>query len=76
MFSIHDKGIPNPKTGKRGDLVVEFEVRFPDSLPTAAKELIGNALPPNWLSKFTYFKNVKFMEITSVLNKFASKLFV
>ncbi|KAL3123037.1 hypothetical protein niasHT_001237 [Heterodera trifolii] len=44
---IHDRGIPNPKTGKRGDLVVEFDVRFPDSIAPAARELIANALPPN-----------------------------
>uniref|UniRef100_A0A914IFE9 J domain-containing protein n=1 Tax=Globodera rostochiensis TaxID=31243 RepID=A0A914IFE9_GLORO len=44
---IHDRGIPNPKTSKRGDLVVEFDVRFPDSIAPAARDLIANALPPN-----------------------------
>nr|CDP97815.1 BMA-DNJ-13, isoform d [Brugia malayi] len=31
--------------GRRGDLIVEFDVKFPDSLPLASKELIMNALP-------------------------------
>jgi DnaJ-class molecular chaperone len=40
-------GMPNPKIGgKRGDLIVEFDIRFPDSLSPGAKELIQNALPP------------------------------
>jgi len=45
---IPGKGMPNPKQGgKRGDLIVDFNIRFPDSLSSAAKELIQNALPPN-----------------------------
>lgn len=45
---ISGKGMPNPKqSGKRGDLIVDFNIRFPDSLSPAAKELIQNALPPN-----------------------------
>ncbi|VIO93317.1 DnaJ homolog subfamily B member 4, putative [Brugia malayi] len=40
------QGLPNPKmAGRRGDLIVEFDVKFPDSLPLASKELIMNALP-------------------------------
>jgi len=40
------QGLPNPKLGnKRGDLIVEFNVVFPDSLSQDAKELIKNALP-------------------------------
>jgi DnaJ-class molecular chaperone len=38
--------VPNPKNGgRRGDLLVEFDVRFPDSITPAAKDLIMNALP-------------------------------
>ncbi|MCP9261232.1 DnaJ subfamily B member 4 [Dirofilaria immitis] len=40
------QGLPNPKmAGRRGDLIVEFDVKFPDSLSSASKELIMNALP-------------------------------
>jgi len=39
-------GLPNPKNGgRRGDLIAEFDVRFPDALSPTAKELIQNALP-------------------------------
>lgn len=48
IFRISGHGLPNPKlNGKRGDLIVEFDVRFPDTLSPAAKDLIMNALPPN-----------------------------
>jgi DnaJ family protein B protein 5 len=40
------QGLPNPKMGnKRGDLLVEFHVKFPDSLSPECKQLIQNALP-------------------------------
>uniref|UniRef100_A0A7E4V1W5 DnaJ homolog dnj-20 n=1 Tax=Panagrellus redivivus TaxID=6233 RepID=A0A7E4V1W5_PANRE len=43
---ISGQGLPNPKlSGRRGDLIVEFNVKFPDSLSSEAKELIKNALP-------------------------------
>lgn len=45
---ISGQGLPNPKnSGRRGDLIVEFDIRFPDSLSADAKQLILNALPPN-----------------------------
>uniref|UniRef100_A0AC34QHT1 Chaperone DnaJ C-terminal domain-containing protein n=1 Tax=Panagrolaimus sp. JU765 TaxID=591449 RepID=A0AC34QHT1_9BILA len=43
---LSGEGLPNPKlNNKRGDLIIEFNVVFPDSLAPAAKELIMNALP-------------------------------
>ncbi|KAE9555749.1 hypothetical protein FO519_000963 [Halicephalobus sp. NKZ332] len=43
---LSGQGLPNPKlSNKRGDLIVEFNVVFPDSIPPAAKDLIKNALP-------------------------------
>lgn len=40
------QGLPNPKVpGRRGDLIVEFDVKFPDSVPGPMKELLMNALP-------------------------------
>lgn len=44
--TIAGQGLPMHKTpNRRGDLIVEFDVRFPESLSPAAKELIKNALP-------------------------------
>jgi DnaJ-class molecular chaperone len=44
--TIAGQGLPMHKTpNRRGDLIVEFDVRFPDSLSPSAKELIKNALP-------------------------------
>lgn len=43
---IQSKGLPNPKdASKRGDLVVNFDIRFPDSLPQATKDILGDCLP-------------------------------
>jgi len=43
---ILGEGLPNPKNGgRRGDLLVDFEIRFPDTLSTDAKLMIQNALP-------------------------------
>lgn len=42
---LEGHGLPNPKTGRMGDLIVEFDIKFPDSLSSTAKELIMNALP-------------------------------
>lgn len=44
--TIAGQGLPMHKTpNRRGDLIVEFDVRFPETLSPAAKELIKNALP-------------------------------
>jgi DnaJ-class molecular chaperone len=41
--------MPNPNkkgTPTRGDLIVEFDIRFPASISPAAKERIQKDLPP------------------------------
>lgn len=43
---ITGEGLPLPKTpGHRGDLVVEFEVKFPEKLSQDAKDTIAQVLP-------------------------------
>ncbi|KAK0136669.1 DnaJ subfamily B member 1 [Merluccius polli] len=45
---ITGEGLPLPKSpGCRGDLVVEFEVKFPERLSTSARETISQVLPPS-----------------------------
>lgn len=40
------KGLPFPKEpSKRGDLIVTFDIKFPDSLTKSAKDMIQNVLP-------------------------------
>lgn len=43
---ITGEGLPLPKSpDRRGDLVVEFEVRFPERLTQDAKNTIARVLP-------------------------------
>ena len=43
---IPDQGMPISKCpGKRGDMFVKFNIKFPTNLPPASKELLFNALP-------------------------------
>ncbi|CAH1169750.1 unnamed protein product [Phaedon cochleariae] len=40
------KGLPYPKeSSKRGDLVVDFNVRFPNQLPDRTKKILADVLP-------------------------------
>uniref|UniRef100_A0A0M3IB79 J domain-containing protein n=2 Tax=Ascaris TaxID=6251 RepID=A0A0M3IB79_ASCLU len=40
------RGLPNPKnSAKRGDLIVEFNVQFPEMIEPATKQIIMRALP-------------------------------
>ncbi|XP_014677188.1 PREDICTED: dnaJ homolog subfamily B member 5-like [Priapulus caudatus] len=43
---IQGRGLPNPKDPqKRGDLLVTFDIRFPDNLTQATKDVLGDCLP-------------------------------
>lgn len=40
------EGMPNSKNmGQRGDLVINFDIQFPASLPLSSKEVLSRALP-------------------------------
>lgn len=41
---VPNEGMPNSKTGKKGDLIVKYEVVFPTSLTTEQKEGIKKLL--------------------------------
>ena len=43
---VPNEGLPHPKQpSKRGELLVEFDIQFPDSLPSSAREKIAGLLP-------------------------------
>jgi len=44
---IHGEGLPYPKQPtKRGDLVVEFDVQFPEQLSQNVRNKLADVLPP------------------------------
>lgn len=48
---IQGEGLPFPKQpNKRGDLIVEFDIQFPESLPRNIRDRIGEILPAAKLS--------------------------
>jgi len=43
---IQGQGLPLPKQpSRRGDLIVQFDIRFPDQLPASTKEILRDCLP-------------------------------
>ena len=43
------KGLPNPKDpARRGDLIVNFDIVFPERLSTATRDLFRSHLPGKW----------------------------
>lgn len=43
---IQGQGLPFPKeSSRRGDLLVSFEIKFPESLTTTAKDILFDTLP-------------------------------
>ncbi|KAL4236638.1 DnaJ subfamily B member 5 [Mactra antiquata] len=43
---IQGEGLPMPKQpSKRGDLIVEFDIRFPSKMTSSAKEILSDCLP-------------------------------
>jgi DnaJ-class molecular chaperone len=43
---ISGQGLPNPKlSGRRGDLIIEFDVKFPEKLESSIKEILRDTLP-------------------------------
>lgn len=43
---VQGQGLPNPKDpSKRGDLIISFDIKFPDSLSQSTKEILFDALP-------------------------------
>ncbi|XP_064477393.1 dnaJ protein homolog 1-like [Ornithodoros turicata] len=45
---IQGQGLPFPKdTSKRGDLIVSFDIQFPETLTETAKQILFDTLPPH-----------------------------
>ncbi|OQR72905.1 dnaJsubfamily B member 4 isoform 2 [Tropilaelaps mercedesae] len=43
---IQGQGLPHPKDpSKRGDIIISFDIRFPETLPNSTREILYDALP-------------------------------
>lgn len=46
---IQGEGLPMPKqSSRRGDLTVEFDIKFPSRMTSSAKEILSDCLPDSW----------------------------
>ena len=46
---IPGEGVPHPKeTSKRGDLIVNFDIKFPDHLTETTRQIMYDVLPAKW----------------------------
>jgi len=42
---LQGRGLPHPKEpSRRGDLIVSFDIKFPDQLTSSAKEILASIL--------------------------------
>lgn len=43
---VQGYGLPHPKdTARKGDLLIAFDIKFPEKLTSSEKELLGDLLP-------------------------------
>ncbi len=43
---VPGRGLPHPKdTSRKGDLIVAFDIQFPDALANSTRDVLRNALP-------------------------------
>jgi len=43
---VQGEGLPHPKNpSSRGDLILQFDIQFPETLPKSAKDKLADVLP-------------------------------
>ena len=43
-IAVKEEGMPNPKTGDKGDLIVTFSVKFPTAIGSELKALLKDKM--------------------------------
>lgn len=52
---VQGYGLPHPKdTARKGDLLIAFDIKFPEKLTTSEKELLSDLLPNWWKLPFCF----------------------